>query len=173
LAHIPEDRLATGVSARSSVADNLLTGRQNEPEFKGLLGRQKRSSIERYAEDLFTRFDMRGAGTHVEAGSLSGGNMQKLVVARECSFDTPVLLISQPTRGVDVGAIEFIHKQIMDKRNEGKAILLSSADLDEVFRLSDRVITLFEGEITGEFTTFDKEEIGYYMTGHRGKEAEP
>ncbi len=173
LAHIPEDRLATGVSARSSVADNLLTGRQNEAEFKGFAGRQKRSSIERYAEELFVRFDMRGAGTHVPAGSLSGGNMQKLVVARECSFDTPVLLISQPTRGVDVGAIEFIHKQIMEKRNEGKAILLSSADLDEVFRLSDRVITLFEGEITGEFTKFDKEEIGYYMTGHRRREAEP
>lgn len=95
-----------------------------------------------------------------------------MVIAREFSFDTPVLVISQPTRGVDIGAIEFIHKHIMDKRAEGCAILLSSADLDEVFRLSDRIITLYEGRITGEFRAdeISKEEIGYYMTGAR-KEA--
>ncbi|MBP3412521.1 MAG: ABC transporter ATP-binding protein [Oscillospiraceae bacterium] len=173
LAHIPEDRLATGVSKDASVAENLLVGRHKAPEFRGALGYQKQSSIARYAEGLFEKFDIRGAGIAVSAGSLSGGNLQKVVVARECSFDTPVLIISQPTRGVDVGAIEFIHKQIMDKRNEGTAILLCSADLDEVFRLSDRIITLYEGEITGEFTpnTIEKEELGYYMTGNRRKEA--
>lgn len=85
-------------------------------------------------------------------GSLSGGNVQKAVIAREFSFDTPVLVISQPTRGVDIGAIEFIHARIMEKRDAGCAILLSSADLDEVFRLSDRIITLYEGQITGEFS---------------------
>ena len=86
----------------------------------------------------------------------------------------PVLIIAQPTRGVDVGAIEFIHTRIIEKRNAGCAILLCSADLDEVFRLSDRIITMYEGRITGEFRTSDitKEEIGWYMTGHReGKEA--
>ena len=173
LAHIPEDRLATGVSKDASVAENLLVGRHKAPEFRGALGYQKQSSIARYAEGLFEKFDIRGAGIEVSAGSLSGGNLQKVVVARECNFDTPVLIISQPTRGVDVGAIEFIHKQIMDKRNEGTAILLCSADLDEVFRLSDRIITLYEGEITGEFTpnTIEKEELGYYMTGNRRKEA--
>ena len=90
-------------------------------------------------------------------------------IAREFGFDTPLLIISQPTRGVDVGAIEFIHTQIMKKRNEGAAILLSSADLDEVFRLSDRVIILYEGEITGAFRAgeIDKTEIGLYMTGSR------
>mgnify|MGYP002311760791 CR=1 FL=1 len=106
--------------------------------------------------------------------TLSGGNMQKVVVAREFSFDSPVLIIAQPTRGVDVGAIEFIHTRIIEKRNAGCAILLCSADLDEVFRLSDRIITMYEGRITGEFRTSDitKEEIGWYMTGHReGKEA--
>ena len=172
LAHIPEDRLATGVSKEASVAENLLTGRQREKEFLGFAGYQRQSTIARYAESLFDTFDIRGAGIEVAAGSLSGGNLQKVVVARECSFDTPVLIISQPTRGVDVGAIEFIHKEIIQKRNEGKSILLSSADLDEVFRLSDRIITLYEGRITGEFTpdSIEKDELGYYMTGNRRKE---
>ena len=172
LAHIPEDRLATGVSKDATVGENLLTGRHRDKEFRGFAGYQKQSSIARYAENLFESFDIRGAGIGVSAGSLSGGNLQKVVVARECSFDTPVLIISQPTRGVDVGAIEFIHKEIIAKRNEGKAILLSSADLDEVYRLSDRIITLYEGKITGEFTpeTIEKDELGYYMTGNRRKE---
>ena len=100
-------------------------------------------------------------------GSLSGGNMQKIVVAREFSYNTPVLIISQPTRGVDIGATEFIHEQIIQKRNEGCAILLISADLDELFRLSDRLITLYDGRITGEFKagSIDKQSIGYFMTG--------
>ena len=175
LAHIPEDRLVTGVSKDASVAENLLVGRHRDPEFRGFAGYQRQSSIARYAESLFEAFDIRGAGISVAAGSLSGGNLQKVVVARECSFDTPVLIISQPTRGVDVGAIEFIHKEIITKRNEGKAILLSSADLDEVFRLSDRIITLYEGRITGEFTpdSIEKDELGYYMTGNRRKEGTP
>ncbi len=172
LAHVPEDRLATGVSKDATVGENLLMGRHRDQEFRGFAGYQKQSSIARYAESLFESFDIRGAGINVAAGSLSGGNLQKVVVARECSFDTPVLIISQPTRGVDVGAIEFIHKEIIAKRNEGKAILLSSADLDEVYRLSDRIITLYEGKITGEFTpkTIEKDELGYYMTGNRRKE---
>ena len=93
-------------------------------------------------------------------------------MAREFSLDTPVLIIAQPTRGVDVGAIEFIHKQIIEKRNQGCAILLVSADLDEVFRLSDRILTMYEGRITGRFEAgrIDKKDIGYYMTGKRGGE---
>ncbi|MFR2531043.1 MAG: heme ABC transporter ATP-binding protein, partial [Anaerovoracaceae bacterium] len=131
------------------------------------------STIERYAKELFEKFDLRGAGTETKVGSLSGGNMQKVVVAREFSLDTPVLVIAQPTRGVDVGAIEFIHRQIIEKRNQGCAILLASADLDEVFRLSDRIITMYEGRITGEFKAgeIDKKDIGYYMTGSRGQDA--
>ena len=116
---------------------------------------------------------MRGAGVETTVGSMSGGNMQKVVIAREFSFDTPVLVIAQPTRGVDVGAIEFIHSRIIEKRNAGCAILLCSADLDEVFRLSDRIITMYEGEITGEFSAgaISKEEIGYCMTGSRREAA--
>ena len=172
LANIPEDRLATGVDKYASVTDNLLVGRQRDNEFNALGFHQKRSSIERYASELYERFDIRGAGVDTEVGSMSGGNMQKVVVAREFSYDTPALVISQPTRGVDIGAMEFIHTRIIEKRNSGCAVLLSSADLDEVFRLSDRIITLYEGRVTGEFRadSITKEEIGYYMTGHRREE---
>ena len=172
LAHVPEDRLATGVSRAASVTDNLLMGKHRRAEFNRFGFHQRPSTIERYAQEMYEKFDMRGAGTSVTVGSMSGGNMQKVVIAREFSFNTPVLIISQPTRGVDVGAIEFIHTRIIEKRNEGCAILLCSADLDEVFRLSDRIITIYEGEITGEFSAghFSKEEIGYGMTGGR-KEA--
>ena len=133
-----------------------------------LFYRKSRSTVDRYAEELYKKFDIRGAGIRTEVGSMSGGNMQKVVVAREFSFDTPVLVISQPTRGVDIGAMEFFHTRIIEKRNDGAAILLSSADLDEVFRLSDRIITLYEGRITGEFNVGEitKEEIGLYMTGN-------
>lgn len=173
LANIPEDRLATGVDKYASVTDNLLVGRQRDKEFNALGFHQKRSSIERYASELYERFDIRSAGVDTEVGSMSGGNMQKVVVAREFSYDTPALVISQPTRGVDIGAMEFIHTRIIEKRNSGCAVLLSSADLDEVFRLSDRIITLYEGRVTGEFRadSITKEEIGYYMTGHRREEA--
>ena len=172
--HIPEDRIATGVSTKSTITDNLIIGKETLPEFSKYKIHLKRSSIVRYANELFRKFDMRGAGVNTEVGSLSGGNMQKVVVAREFSFDTPIVIIAQPTRGVDVGAIEFIHQCIIDKRNEGCAILLVSADLDEVFRLSDRIITMYEGEITGEFKEgeIDKMGISYYMTGHRNEEAE-
>lgn len=171
LAHIPEDRLATGVSAQSSITENLIIGKERMPEFSKHKMHLKTSSIERYAKELFEKFDMRGAGIDTKVGSLSGGNMQKVVIAREFSFDTPILVIAQPTRGVDIGAIEFIHNCIVEKRNEGCAILLVSADLDEVIRLSDRIVTLYEGKVTGEFTgKIAKMELSYYMTGDRTEE---
>ena len=173
-AHIPEDRVATGVSLQSTITDNLIIGKEKLPAFSKYKLHLKQSSIARYARELAEKFDLRGGGINTRAGDLSGGNMQKVVVAREFSFDTPVLIIAQPTRGVDIGAIEFIHRQITDKRNQGCAVLLVSADLDEIFRLSDRIITMFEGKVTGEFKSgeIDKMEISYYMTGHRGEEGE-
>lgn len=172
LSHIPEDRIATGVTTQSTLTDNLIIGKETRPEFSKYKIHLKRSSIVRYANDLFNKFDIRGAGVDTKVGSLSGGNMQKVVVAREFSFDTPILIIAQPTRGVDVGAIEFIHQSIIEKRNQGCAILLVSADLDEVFRLSDRIITMYEGKVTGEFAEgeIDKMGISYYMTGNRREE---
>ncbi len=173
LAHVPEDRIATGVAAPADVTDNLLVGKEKSLEFSIARIHLKRRAIHAYARKLFEKFDIRGAGVDTPVGSLSGGNMQKVVVAREFSYDTPVLIISQPTRGVDIGAMDFIHKQIMDKRNAGCAILLVSADLDELYRLSDRMVAIYEGKITGEFDprTISKAELGYYMTGAR-KEAE-
>ena len=173
LAHIPEDHLATGMSAKSSVQDNLLAGKQRMRDFSAGGLHLRRGAIREYAKQLFDKFDIRGAGVDTTAGLLSGGNMQKMVIAREFSLGAKALIVSQPTRGVDIGAIEFIHKSIVDKRNSGCAVLLVSADLDEVFRLSDRIITMYAGRVTGSFRAgeIDKESIGYYMTGARDKEA--
>ena len=169
LSHVPEDRLATGVSAQADIADNLLMGKHKNPEFTKFRFHQNKKAIRDYASRIFEKFDVRAPGVDTKVGSLSGGNMQKVVIAREFSFDSDVYIIAQPTRGVDIGAIEFIHNRILEKKAEGAAILLCSADLDEVLRLSDRVITIYEGRITGEFDKhhLEKTEIGYYMTGSR------
>ena len=169
LSHVPEDRLATGVSRESDISDNLLIGKHKNKAFTKFGFHQDRKSIREYAGKIFEKFDIRAAGVDTKVGSLSGGNMQKVVIAREFSFDSGVYIIAQPTRGVDIGAIEFIHNRILEKKEEGAAILLCSADLDEVLRLSDRVITIYEGHITGEFDKdhLEKTEIGYYMTGSR------
>jgi simple sugar transport system ATP-binding protein len=168
---IPEDRLRTGLSAQATVTENLLVGKQRLPEFSLLHVHYRKGNARRYGEKLAAEFDIRSGGLQLPMGSLSGGNMQKAILAREFSFDSPVLVISQPTRGVDIGAIEFIHEKILEKRNAGCAILLVSADLDELFRLCDQLTTLYEGQITGRFAAgeIDKEEIGYYMTGGRQK----
>ena len=169
LSHVPEDRLATGISRESDISGNLLVGKHKNKEFTRFGFHQNQNAIREYASRIFEKFDIRAAGVDTKAGSLSGGNMQKVVIAREFSFDSQVYIISQPTRGVDIGAIEFIHNRILEKKAEGAAILLCSADLDEVLRLSDRVITVYEGRITGEFDRdhLEKTEIGYYMTGSR------
>lgn len=169
VAHIPEDRLVMGISKKDSIEDNLLMGKQASGEFSMGKIHLKRKRIKAYGKALIQQFDIRTSSEEALVGSLSGGNMQKLVIAREFSFDTPILLIAQPTRGVDIGAIEFIHEQIIKKRNEGCAILLISAELDEIFRLSDRMISLYEGEITGHFKSGEitKQDMGYYMTGKR------
>jgi len=173
LAHVPEDRLATGVDRHADISENLLVGRHKERRFTKWGFHLLQKKVKEYAQEIYDRFDIRSSGLETPVGSLSGGNMQKVVIAREFSSDADVYVIAQPTRGVDIGAIEFIHQRILEKRENGAAILLSSADLDEVLRLSDRVITLYEGKITGEFTKdcLDKSEIGYYMTGSREEAA--
>lgn len=167
IAHVPEDRLSTGLSKEATIWENLLMGIQHEQPYaiKGI-HMNKKKIMER-TDRLIDEFDIRTPTGELPAGNLSGGNMQKMVIAREFSFDTPILIIAQPTRGIDVGAIEFVHSQIIEKRNKGTAILLVSAELDEIFRLSDRIITLYEGKITGEFINgeISKKEIGLYMTG--------
>jgi simple sugar transport system ATP-binding protein len=173
LAHVPEDRLATGVDKEANISENLLVGRHGERRFTKWGFHLLPKKVREYTQEIYDRFDIRSSGLDTAVGSLSGGNMQKVVIAREFSADAEIYIIAQPTRGVDIGAIEFIHQRILEKRKSGAAILLSSADLDEVLRLSDRVITLYEGKITGEFTRehLDKSKIGYYMTGSREEAA--
>ena len=123
------------------------------------------------ARRLIREFDVRGGGPFTRAGGLSGGNQQKLVAAREIERDPKVLIAAQPTRGLDVGAIEYLHRRLVEERDEGRAILLVSLELDEILSLADRILVLYEGEIVGEHTgEVSEEEIGLEMLG--GGEAE-
>jgi simple sugar transport system ATP-binding protein len=170
---VPEDRLRTGLDAQASVMENLLLGRQREPSFCTLGLFLRRGRAKRHAQKLVREFDIRTAGVDEPVSALSGGNMQKTVIAREFSFGAPLLIISQPTRGVDIGASEFIRRRIAEERGRGCAILLISADLDELCRLSDRLVALFEGRVTGCFAAASatREEIGYAMAGGCGQGA--
>src|SRR5206468_13011496 len=118
------------------------------------------------ARRLIREFDVRGGGLRTRAGGLSGGNQQKVILAREIDRDPSVLIAAQPTRGLDVGAIEFVHRRLVEERDEGRAILLVSLELDEILSLSDRILVLFEGEIVGEYPpTVSEETLGIAMTG--------
>lgn len=167
IAHVPEDRLGVGLSEDATLTENMMMGIQYREEYAKHGIHLNKEKIRNRTNKLIKDYDIRTPSQDVRLSNLSGGNMQKVVIAREFAFNTPILIISQPTRGVDIGAIEFIHSQIIEKRNEGCGILLVSAELDEIFRLSDRIITIYEGEITGEFRKDEitKREIGLYMTG--------
>lgn len=169
LAHVPEDRLRMGLAREVTLRENILMGSQRKKKYMGPLNFLRKNQARKLATRLMEDFDIRAFSEEEILGNLSGGNMQKLVIAREFNFKTPILVIAQPTRGVDIGAIEFIHKEIINKRNEGVAILLVSAELDEIFRLSDRIVTMYEGRITGEFKPgeISRKEIGLYMTGKK------
>jgi simple sugar transport system ATP-binding protein len=165
LGHIPEDRQRRGLVIENSIAENIaLHDYRSEPASRyGWLF--PRRLIER-ARSLIKAFDVRGGGPTTRAGSLSGGNQQKVVLAREIERDPKVLIAAQPTRGLDVGAIEFVHRRLIEERDEGRAILLVSLELEEVLSLSDRILVLYEGEIAGEFPpTASEEELGIAMTG--------
>ncbi len=167
VAHIPEDRLTNGLSLSSSIDDNLIVDRFFKPPFKkGLIIDQQ--VVEKNGQELIKKFGILTPNGELPVSSLSGGNMQKVVVAREFSSNPKILIAAQPTRGIDVGATEFIRKQLVKKRTDGAAVLLVSADLSEVMSLSDRIITMFEGQITGVFpdaSKVEEEELGYYMLG--------
>jgi simple sugar transport system ATP-binding protein len=171
LGHIPEDRQLRGLVLEFSIAENVaLHDYAQPPDAKwGWLFPQR--LIER-ARRLIREFDVRGGGPLTRAGSLSGGNQQKVVAAREIARDPKVLIAAQPTRGLDVGAIEFLHRRLVEERGEGRAILLVSLELDEIMSLSDRILVLYEGEIVGEHTgEVSEEEIGLEMLGGGGEQA--
>jgi simple sugar transport system ATP-binding protein len=165
--HIPEDRQVRGLVLDFSLAENIaLHDYRVEPESKwGWLFPQRMVAR---ARKLLQEFDVRGGGPQTLAASLSGGNQQKVVVAREVSRDPRVLVAAQPTRGLDVGAIEFVHRRLVQERDEGRAILLVSFELDEILSLSDRILVIYEGRIVAEYPPdVSEEEVGIAMTGGR------
>lgn len=167
VAHIPEDRNERGLVLDMSTAENLILGLHDEKPFAGPLGLLNLEKIQKNALDLASQYDVRPRSTTLPAGRYSGGNAQKLIVAREMQKNPKILLASQPTRGVDIGAIEFIHKQIVAARDEGLAVLLVSADLGEVMNLADRILVMFEGKIVGEVPAGEatEERLGLMMAG--------
>ena len=167
ISHIPEDRHKYGLVLDYSLADNLVLQRYWEPEFQNY-GFIRKGKVLEYAEKLIAQYDVRsGQGAATIARSMSGGNQQKAIIAREIDKDPELLVAIQPTRGLDVGAIEYIHKQLIAQRDSGKAVLLVSLELDEVMSVSDRILVMYEGEIVGELKPHETtlEELGLYMAG--------
>lgn len=167
VAHIPEDRLTNGVAMTATINDNLIIDRYYRAPFtKGrLLDLQQ---IRTNGQNLIKQFAILAPSGELPVGSLSGGNMQKVVVARELSSSPRLLIAAQPTRGVDIGAIEYIHQQLVDQRTNGLSILLVSADLQEVMKLSDRIMVMYNGQIAGIFRNtpdLTEEKLGLYMLG--------
>lgn len=167
MSHIPEDRHKHGLVLDYSLEENMILQRYWEPAFQkhGFL---KFDAMRKYTEELVEKFDVRsGQGPVTMARSMSGGNQQKAILAREIDKNHELLVAVQPTRGLDVGAIEYIHKQLVERRDAGKAVLLVSLELDEVMDVSDRILVMYEGEIVGELDpkTTTVEELGLYMSG--------
>ncbi|GAC1299936.1 MAG: ABC transporter ATP-binding protein [Ktedonobacteraceae bacterium] len=166
LAHIPEDRRGSGLVLTDSIEDNLILGRQRWPQFSwsGIVLLLKNIFV--WAKKLVAEFDVRTTSVEAPARSLSGGNQQKIIIAREFSANPLALIASQPTRGVDIGAIEFIHRRIIEQRDAGKAVLLISAELEEIRSLSDRIAVMYEGKIVDIVSPeATEEQLGILMTG--------
>ncbi len=167
MSHIPEDRHKHGLVLDYTLGENMVLQRYWQPQFQNH-GFIRKAEVEQYADKLIRQYDVRsGQGTATIARSMSGGNQQKAIIAREIDKEPQLLVAVQPTRGLDVGAIEYIHKQLVAERDAGRAVLLISLELDEVMNLSDRILVMYEGEIVGEFdpakTTV--QELGLYMAG--------
>ncbi len=165
LGHIPEDRQRRGLVLEFTLAENVALHDYDKPPISRWGWLSPRRMIQR-ARDLLRRYDVRGGGPTTRASALSGGNQQKVVLAREVERDPRVLVAAQPTRGLDVGAIEFVHRRLVEERDEGRAILLISFELEEILSLSDRILVIFEGRIVGEYPpTVSQEELGIAMIG--------
>ena len=164
--HVPEDRLKMGLISAFEASESAILGYQGDRAYNGPL-LSDRGKIVNHCADLMQKFDVRPPEPQWRSGAFSGGNQQKLVLAREIERDPILLLVGQPTRGVDVGAIEFIHQRLIEMRDAGKAILLVSAELDEILGLADRVVVMFEGKIVGELTAEEAspKKIGLMMAG--------
>ena len=169
LAHIPEDRHKHGLILDFTLENNMVLKKFNEERFQKY-GFIKTDQVREYSDELIEKFDVRtSAGSVTVARTMSGGNQQKAIIAREIDSNPELLIAVQPTRGLDVGAIEYIHKQIVAERDKGKAVLLVSFELDEVMNLSDRILVMYEGEIVGELNpkTTTINDLGLYMAGSK------
>ena len=167
MSHIPEDRQKHGLVLDYTLEENIVLQRYWQPEFQRF-NFIKSDEVRSYAEKLIEQYDVRsGQGPITIVRSMSGGNQQKAILAREMDKEHNLLIAVQPTRGLDVGAIEYIHKQIVARRDEGKAVLLMSFELEEVMNVSDRILVMYEGEIVGELDpkTVTVQELGLYMSG--------
>lgn len=172
IGHIPEDRNLRGACLNASIADNFILDRYRHKEYQRLFFLD-RNKIKSFSKQLIRDFDIRTESEEFLAGSLSGGNLQKVVIARELSKAPKLLIASQPTRGVDIGAIEFIHRKIIKQRDDGAAVLLLSAELSEVMSLSDRIGVIYKGDLVAILEndgSLTEEEIGYYMLGLKKQE---
>ncbi|WP_077211684.1 ABC transporter ATP-binding protein [Bacillus dakarensis] len=166
LSHIPEDRYLWGAAKQATVEETGLMGYQNKPDYNNksiLLKKQFRSLLSSWIK----KFEIKTTSINEQAGNLSGGNLQKLIVSRELGQETPLLLAAEPTRGVDIGAMEYIHEALLQKRNNGDGILLISSELTEILTLSDRILVIYEGKIVGELTREEatEEKISILMAG--------
>jgi simple sugar transport system ATP-binding protein len=171
IGHIPEDRHRRGLVLDFNLAENLVLHDYGKQPFSRFGWLSPRRWVN-WARGLLKEFDVRGGGPTTRSGSLSGGNQQKVVIAREVSRDPSVLIAAQPTRGLDVGAIEFVHRRLVEQRDAGKAVLLVSLELEEVVSLSDRILVIYEGQIVGEYPPdVSEEEIGFAMIGGKRREA--
>ena len=173
MSHIPEDRHKHGLVLEYTLEDNMILQRYFDPQFVDKFGFLRRKNIRSFAEKLIEQYDIRsGQGPITVSRSMSGGNQQKAIVAREIDKDPQLLIAVQPTRGLDVGAIEYIHKQIVAQRDAGKAVLLVSLELDEVMTVADRILVMYEGELVGQLDpkTATVEELGLYMAGAKKEE---
>ena len=166
VSHVPEDRQRRGLILEFDLVENLALGDHRRPPYvrHGVLDRR---AMDETAKTRIADYDVRTPSEHIAAGNLSGGNQQKLVLARELGRDPDLLVAAQPTRGLDVGAIEFVHRRILAERDGGKAVLLVSMELEEVMSLSDRILVMYEGRIVAEYEagTVSEQELGLYMTG--------
>jgi simple sugar transport system ATP-binding protein len=166
MAYVPEDRGRVGLALDAALDENLLMGYEMQPKFsqRGVL---QFDAIREFAQGLVSQYAIKTASVRDRASSLSGGNLQKTVVARELTHDAPVLIAEQPTRGVDIGSIEFIHQQLVEYQQRGHAILVVSAELSEIMSLADRILVMYEGRIVGETPASQATEhgLGLWMTG--------
>lgn len=171
IAHIPDDRNKRGLNREMNIKENLIATKFSDSAFSGMIN-LKEKEINKFSEDTIKKFDIRPANFNITTKNLSGGNAQKIVVARELESDTDLLIASQPTRGIDIGSIETIRKNIVEYRDKNKGVLLISAELEEILTLSDRILVMYEGKIVGDLDSknANEENVGFLMTGGKEKD---